>query len=240
MSIANHRILSTVTRWQVIPTTRRQSVAEHSYYVTVYALKIAEVLGIHNAFFNNELTHRALFHDLSEIVTGDMPTPYKKFIYGRIHGADIPGPPVPPTDTTTPAADRVARGMCAGALTDCEDTVGIYQRQCIERIVKTADLLEALVSLIEECASGNFRVRKCQNYLADKLKKQLLDYPPNEIPLVQQWVDDAIQACFDGADIVDEEMLSEKEQVAGHENGKGSDKGQEVGVDFDFPKAGGL
>lgn len=75
------RGLSFVTRWNFHPTTRKQNVAEHSFWVATYAMIIADM---ENAFDPPELYQEefiiraALYHDWEEAVTGDLPSLVKR------------------------------------------------------------------------------------------------------------------------------------------------------------------
>lgn len=73
----NVRMMSEVTRWGIVPNLRRQSIADHSYYVCLYALDLCNVLGLdaRTAFY---ITQWCLLHDLPETVTGDIVGPVKR------------------------------------------------------------------------------------------------------------------------------------------------------------------
>lgn len=76
------RILSSVPRWGIVRVLQRQSVADHSFYVAVYADALADLLGWgpeHRA----HLLRSALWHDVDEIVSGDIPGPVKRQIPER-------------------------------------------------------------------------------------------------------------------------------------------------------------
>lgn len=73
--------LSNIKRWGIVEMSREQSVAEHSYNVAILSV------AINNQIPENErdtkidvLLEWALYHDLPEIMTGDIPTTIKKFI----------------------------------------------------------------------------------------------------------------------------------------------------------------
>jgi 5'-deoxynucleotidase YfbR-like HD superfamily hydrolase len=70
-----YRDLSFVPRWAIIRTIRQQSVAEHTFYVALYAEQLArrmEWAGDHAA-----LMRYALYHDVAECFTSDVPGPVK-------------------------------------------------------------------------------------------------------------------------------------------------------------------
>ena len=70
-----------IARWALMRNTRTENVEEHSYEVAVLAHALAviarDVLG--KNIDPNEVASAALFHDASEIITGDMPTPIKYY-----------------------------------------------------------------------------------------------------------------------------------------------------------------
>lgn len=78
-----------VNRWNLIATTREQSVAEHTFNVTMIVRALAKALKIDD----NLLTKAAIEHDLDEVLTGDIPSPTKQMAkqmemdLGKIEGA---------------------------------------------------------------------------------------------------------------------------------------------------------
>ena len=73
-----HRI-GYINRWGLMRNTSYENLKEHSYDVAVIAQGLA-LIG--NAKFNknydvNRITAAAMFHDVNEALTGDLPTPVK-------------------------------------------------------------------------------------------------------------------------------------------------------------------
>ncbi|GLS84451.1 5'-deoxynucleotidase [Paraferrimonas haliotis] len=70
-----------IMRWPLMHNHKPENVQEHSLQVAM----VAHALGlIHNKFYQgsfdaNQLATMAIFHDASEILTGDLPTPVKYF-----------------------------------------------------------------------------------------------------------------------------------------------------------------
>lgn len=81
------RRLAIVPRWVVIPTIQKQSVAEHSYHVTVLSKYVAafHVNRTTRSFVSNVVNY-ALRHDMYEAIEGDTPGPTKK---GRKNPGDL-------------------------------------------------------------------------------------------------------------------------------------------------------
>jgi len=74
------RDLAHVPRWSIARLINNQSVAEHSFYVTVYARELALLLGWRqdDAAAQEYLVTRALYHDAEESGSGDIPGPFKR------------------------------------------------------------------------------------------------------------------------------------------------------------------
>ncbi len=73
MSIQDLLRASAVKRWTIVDTTRIQTLADHSYGVAVLAHEIASLLRIDPV----SITVAAIFHDIDEIIIGDLPSPTK-------------------------------------------------------------------------------------------------------------------------------------------------------------------
>lgn len=74
MNIQDILRASHTMRWTIVNTAVPQSVAEHSFNVTMIARAIAKVLFVPDA----NITRIALQHDLDEVILGDIPSPAKK------------------------------------------------------------------------------------------------------------------------------------------------------------------
>ena len=89
--IRNLPFAGTVTRWHSVNCHRYPSIAEHSALVALYAREIAA--RVHpdlSAEQQVTLYELALTHDLSEIVTGDMPSPIKRALKAHFKGTQSP------------------------------------------------------------------------------------------------------------------------------------------------------
>ena len=69
--------LTYVPRWCIVPMRRQQSVAEHSFRVSIITGALAGRLGFGPALTNGMMV-AALLHDKDEILSGDIPSPYKR------------------------------------------------------------------------------------------------------------------------------------------------------------------
>lgn len=71
-----------IKRWHNVNVAREQTVAEHSYMVTLIALHMFDrAVGVKDDPVTAlHVILRAMFHDSPEVVAGDMPTPAKRFM----------------------------------------------------------------------------------------------------------------------------------------------------------------
>lgn len=70
-----------INRWPLMHNVRTENVQEHSLQVAMVAHALAL---IKNKFFDGQVNPDrvatlAMFHDVSEVLTGDLPTPVKYF-----------------------------------------------------------------------------------------------------------------------------------------------------------------
>ena len=130
-----------ITRWALMRNTFSENVQEHSHMVAVLAHALAV---IRNRVYGGQIdagqvAAAALYHDASEIITGDMPTPIKYYapeIRGRLL-AMLP-------DELRPDYDDVL---------DCADGE-------VLELVKAADKLSAYIKCVEELKAGNAEFRR--------------------------------------------------------------------------------
>lgn len=87
MNIQDIMRLSHVKRWHIVHTTREQSVAEHTFNVTMIAREIATRMDWTDLI--PEVTTMALHHDTHEAILGDIPTPTKRRLAGMGVGAQV-------------------------------------------------------------------------------------------------------------------------------------------------------
>lgn len=114
-------------RWNIVNTTREQTVAEHLFNVAMIARTIQEHLGYE--YHRDLLLDWALIHDIPEVVCGDPPSPTKKRM--KMMGFDIEDL----YDSIDPTYKEVK---------ETAQTVDI-----VYDIVKIADLLDAYYFLYE-------------------------------------------------------------------------------------------
>ena len=141
-----------IQRWALMRNTAQENVQEHSHQVAVLAHALAV---IRNEKFGGtvdagQVAVAALYHDASEILTGDMPTPIK------YHNPDIR------------RAYKEVEAMAEKKLLDLlpVELQGVYepvltgQSGETEILVKAADKLSAYIKCVEELKAGNHEFRE--------------------------------------------------------------------------------
>lgn len=136
-----------ITRWGLMRNTFSENIQEHSHMVAVLAHGLAlirrDILKLDAD--PERCATAALFHDASEILTGDLPTPVKYFNPDIKHAYKqverISG------DKLLAMLPEELRGSYAPLVHEEDETVF--------SIVKAADKLSAHIKCIEELKAGN-------------------------------------------------------------------------------------
>ncbi len=74
--IADLYRLAEIKRWHIVSMNQKQSVAEHSYFVTLLAMRFSNAIGAPVG----RTVQYALLHDAEEAWTGDIPSPVKQYV----------------------------------------------------------------------------------------------------------------------------------------------------------------
>ena len=141
-----------IQRWALMRNTAQENVQEHSHQVAVLAHALAV---IRNEKFGGsvdagQVAVAALYHDASEILTGDMPTPIK-----------YDNPDIRKAYKEVEAmAERKLLHMLPEELQAAYAPVITGQSGEIEELVKAADKLSAYIKCVEEMKAGNNEFRE--------------------------------------------------------------------------------
>lgn len=161
-----------IKRWQLMRSTRDENIMEHSHSV---AILTHALVSIENGVFGGSVNAEkavfyALYHELSEVMTGDLPTPVKYF-NNNIHGEYA-------------KLEDLAVEKMANELPD-EMKKEIYpflqaDKQSAEfKFMKAADKLSAYLKCLEELRSGNnefVQAEKTIGMALKDLKMRSVDY----------------------------------------------------------------
>ena len=142
-----------IDRWGLMHNTRKENLSEHSFESAVLAHALAV---LRNERFGGGVSPEraallALFHDATEIITGDMPTPVK-YYNGALRKAYA--------EVEAVARDRLLALLPADLqpVYDpllSEGRTGSPEDQALIPLVKAADKLSALIKCVEELRQGN-------------------------------------------------------------------------------------
>lgn len=139
--------MKNISRWALMHNTRTENICEHSQEVAV----LAHALGLlQNRRFGGKVNVErcvliALYHDATEILTGDMPTPVKY---------DNPAIREAYKQVEAVAADKLL-SLLPPELEPDYRTLFLPSDSEEQRIVKAADKLSALIKCVEEIKQGN-------------------------------------------------------------------------------------
>ena len=163
-----------IDRWGLMRNTQIENIQEHSHMVAVLAHALAV---IQNRYFGGlvdpgAVAVAALYHDASEIITGDMPTPIK---YDN-----------PDIKAAYKAVERVAEQKLLSMLPeelrmDYEEVITMPDPE-IQGLVKAADKLSAYLKCVEELKAGNLEFKKAKEQTLAALKE-------NPIPALGYFMD---------------------------------------------------
>jgi len=155
-----------IERWSLMRNTTRESVAEHSYHVALLAHMLCEIgRRVYGKELNaDRVASMALFHDATEVFTGDIPTPVKHHNPKMLASF---------REIEAMAAERLL-GMVPEPLKDAyapllggkspEAGEPSEEERTLLKYLKAADLLDAYLKCVSELSSGNreFAVAKGQ------------------------------------------------------------------------------
>ncbi len=155
-----------INRWGLMRNSRSENIAEHSLDTAIIAHLLCELRN--KRFGGNVNPERAaviaVFHDVPEIITGDLPTPVKYFS-GDISQA---------YKKVEAAAVDVLVSQIPGDIAD--DYRSILEPDDAELIslVKAADKISALIKCIEERKSGNNDFLQAEHQTLESIKRMNL------------------------------------------------------------------
>ena len=154
-----------ITRWSLMRNSIQENIQEHSHMTAV----IAHALGIignriYGKAHNPEhLATVAMFHDATEILTGDMPTPIK------YQNPDIVKAY---RQVEAYAADRLVQMLPKELRRDYAALLGEDVHDSEEyRLVKAADKLSALIKCVEERKAGNSEFISAERSTRESIEK---------------------------------------------------------------------
>lgn len=162
-----------IDRWALMQNTAEENIAEHSHNVAVIAHALC-VIG-NKKFGKTYNAERcallALYHDTTEVITGDMPTPVK---YGSEEMKNVY------KNVEALAGERLLAMLPEEFRADYAP---LFEKQENDKelwkLVKAADKIDALIKCINETRMGNREFEKAlnaQEKLIDEINMPEVDY----------------------------------------------------------------
>lgn len=163
-----------INRWGLMNNTKNENISEHSLQTAM--LTHCLVL-IHNKRFGGSLNPErasilAVFHDATEIITGDMPTPVKYFnpqikeVYKEIEAN---------------AGNRLVAMLPDDFKDDIDSIIKMNSDgdEKLKKFVKLADRYSALIKCIEEIRMGNDEFKKAKESIEESIRA--MNMPESEV-----------------------------------------------------------
>ena len=154
--------MKNIKRWALMRSVKEENIMEHSQQVAV----LAHALGlINNKIYKgtadvNKIVLLAQYHEVGEVITGDLPTPIKYF-NPEIQSAY--------KDLEKKASERLIE-MLPEELKEEYKKYIIPDQDCIEyKLVKCADRLAAYLKCVEEIKAGNAEFKKAKASIGKEL-----------------------------------------------------------------------
>lgn len=157
-----------IERWSLMRNSRQENLSEHSLEVAMLAHALAV---ISNERLGNNLNAEkaavlGIYHDATEIITGDMPTPIKYF-NKNIQGAF--------KEVEKDAAEKLFCMLPDYLKKYYEDIFFASEEDLyLRKLVKAADKISALIKCIEEEKAGNREFVLAKKSLYDQLRNMKL------------------------------------------------------------------
>ncbi|MBO5199190.1 MAG: 5'-deoxynucleotidase [Lachnospiraceae bacterium] len=158
-----------IERWALMRNSYAENISEHSLETAMLAHALAVIgnrrLGKH--YDAEKAALIAIYHDSTEIITGDMPTPVK-YCNRRLQGA------------FKEVEEHAARQLLAMIPEDLrEDYESIFfakeGEEDVWKLVKAADKLSALIKCIEEAKAGNTEFTSAKESIGNALMSMNLE-----------------------------------------------------------------
>ncbi|MEF9852735.1 MAG: 5'-deoxynucleotidase [Hydrogenoanaerobacterium sp.] len=136
-----------ISRWGLMRSLRQENLAEHSLEVAQLAHALA-LLGnrrLGKSYDIGRVVLCAMYHDASEIITGDLPTPIKYYSEGLKENYKA---------LEKTALQSIKSGLPDDLQEDYDEVLCCKDTEILA-IVKAADKLSALIKCVEEERGGN-------------------------------------------------------------------------------------
>lgn len=152
-----------IKRWSLMRSIREENIMEHSQQVAVIAHALCL---INNKIFggNANVTDTVLlaqYHEVGEVITGDLPTPIKYF---------NPEIKTAYKDLEKKSCKRILNMLPTELKSEYEKYVIPNEESLEYKLVKSADKLSAYLKCVEEVKAGNSEFKKAKESIYKEIK----------------------------------------------------------------------
>lgn len=165
-----------IERWALMRNSQSENISEHCLEVGILAHALAVISNerLHNTLNAEKAALIGIYHDTTEIITGDMPTPIKYF-NDEIQGAFKAVEKVAAERLLMMLPEDLRKSYQSLFFANVEDTY-------LWKLVKAADKLSALIKCIEEGKAGNTEFLSAEK----SLKQILIDMKLKEVDIFME------------------------------------------------------
>ena len=175
-----------INRWSLMRNTETENIQEHSLEVAMVAHNLA---ALKNEYFGgnldvNKVAVIAMYHEVSEIFTGDMPTPIKYFdpklrsLYGEVETLA--------QEKMLSTLPKRLQAVYKPYIVDAETLPEWH-------IVKAADTLSAYMKCVNELHAGNDEFKEAHDTILAKLESL-------NMPEVDMFIEEYVPALSQSLD----------------------------------------
>ena len=156
-----------IRRWSLMRSVRDENIMEHSQQVAVIAHALALIA---NKNFNknydvSKIVLLAQYHEVGEVITGDLPTPIKYF-NPEIKNAY--------KDLEKGASEKLLNMLPETLKEEYREYILPNEETYEYKLVKAADRLAAYLKCVEEVKAGNSEFKKAKTSIGSELKNSKL------------------------------------------------------------------
>lgn len=156
-----------ISRWALMRNTENETLSEHSLETAViaHALAVLRNTRFGGSVDPSKVALLAIFHDATEIITGDMPTPIKYYspelrsMYGEVEQA---------------AGEKLLSMLPEELRGQYRDLLLPDEGSDEHILVKAADKLSALIKCIEERKAGNLEFSNAEATTREAIERMSL------------------------------------------------------------------
>ncbi|HEY8419236.1 MAG TPA: 5'-deoxynucleotidase [Clostridia bacterium] len=171
-----------IQRWSLMKSTEIENISEHSQQVALIGHCLAV---INNIIFNGDadpdrVCALAVFHEATEVITGDLPTPIKYFNMSLNSAYK---------ELEQIAAEKLLSYLPKEFREYYGDLIQPDPSSYEYQLVKAADKIAALIKCIDEIKAGNTEFRKAKT----SIEKQIAKF---NFPEVRYFLDNFLDAYY--------------------------------------------